>query len=39
MAVKKIIAILSTIFLFVAVNAFLYITITSRLANNFSGTN
>ena len=39
MAVKKIIAILCTIFLFVAVNAFLYITITSRLANNFSGTN
>lgn len=36
---KKIIAILCTIFLFVAVNAFLYITITSRLANNFSGTN
>ena len=36
---KKIIAILSTILLFVAVNAFLYITITSRLANNFSGTN
>ena len=39
MAVKKIIAILGTILLFVAVNAFLYITITSRLANNFSGTN
>lgn len=36
---KKIIAILCTILLFVAVNAFLYITITSRLANNFSGTN
>lgn len=36
---KKIIAILGTILLFVAVNAFLYITITSRLANNFSGTN
>ena len=36
---KKIIAILSIILLFAAVNAFLYITITSRLANNFSGTN
>lgn len=35
---KKIIVILATVFLFVAVNAFLYITITSRLANNFSGT-
>ncbi len=36
---KKTIAILGTILLFVAVNVFLYITITSRLANNFSGTN
>lgn len=36
---KKIIAILSTVLLFVAVNALLYITITSRLTNNFSGTN
>ncbi len=33
------IAIAGTILLFVAVNAFLYITITRRLANNFSGTN
>lgn len=36
---KKIIVVLGTIFLFVAVNVFLYVTITSRLANNFSGTN
>lgn len=36
---KKMIAIAGTILLFVAVNAFLYITITRRLANNFSGTN
>ena len=36
---KKMIAILGTIFLFVTVNVFLYLTITSRLANNFSGTN
>jgi len=36
---KKIITICGTVLLFVAVNAFLYITITSRLANNFSGTN
>ena len=35
---KKIIVILATAILFVTVNAFLYITITSRLANNFSGT-
>ena len=38
MAVKKIIVILATVLLFALVNAFLYITITSRLANNFSGT-
>lgn len=36
--VKKKIVILGTILIFAAVNAFLYITITSRLANNFSGT-
>ncbi|MBR4733491.1 MAG: substrate-binding domain-containing protein [Lachnospiraceae bacterium] len=36
---KKMIAILGTIFLFVTVNVFLYLTITCRLANNFSGTN
>ena len=36
---KKIIVILGTVFLFVAVNVFLYVAITSRLANNFSGTN
>ena len=36
---KKMFAILGTIFLFVTVNVFLYLTITSRLANNFSGTN
>ncbi len=35
---KKIIIIIITILLFVFANAFLYITITSRLANNFSGT-
>ena len=35
---KKIIVILATALLFVTANAFLYITITSRLANNFSGT-
>ncbi len=35
---KKSISILVIIFLFVSLNAFLYITITSRLANNFSGT-
>ena len=33
---KKAIVILTTIFLFVFVNAFMYITITSRLANNYS---
>ncbi len=38
MAVKKIIAISGIIFLFIIVNVFLYVTITSRLANNFSGT-
>lgn len=36
---KKLIAVLGITLLFVVVNAFLYITITSRLANNFSGTN
>ncbi|MDE6686298.1 MAG: hypothetical protein K2K17_03165, partial [Lachnospiraceae bacterium] len=34
---KKIIVILTTVLLFVSVNVFLYITITSRLANNYSG--
>lgn len=37
MVVKKIIIIIATILIFVVANAFLYITITSRLANNFSG--
>ena len=36
---KKRIVLLGTVILFIAVNAFLYVTITSRLANNFSGTN
>ena len=36
---KKIITILGTIFMFVAVNTFLYITITNRLVNNYSGAN
>ena len=36
---KKIFVILGTVFFFVTVNVFLYVTITSRLANNFSGTN
>lgn len=36
---KRILAIVGTILLFAAVNVFLYVTITSRLANNFSGTN
>lgn len=34
---KKITVLLATAFLFVAVNVFLYITITIRLANNFGG--
>ena len=36
---KKIAAVLLTVLLFAAVNLFLYQTITSRLANNYSGTN
>ena len=36
---KKIIVLLGTVFLFIAANIFLYVTITSRLTNNFSGTN
>lgn len=35
---KKIIVVISTIFMFVFINIFLYVTITSRLANNYSGT-
>lgn len=35
---KKRIALAAMILLFIAVNAFLYLTITCRLANNFSGT-
>ena len=35
---KKIIIIIAAVLFFVLVNVFLYITITSRLANNFSGT-
>ena len=38
MAVKRITVILTTALIFAAVNAMLYVTITRRLANNFSGT-
>lgn len=34
---KKILVLLGTVIWFVAVNVFLYVTITGRLANNFSG--
>ena len=36
---KRTIAIVGMLLLFAAVNSFLYITVTSRLANNFSGAN
>ena len=35
---KRILILLTTALLFVAVNVFLYVSITRRLANNFSGT-
>ena len=38
MAVKKLILILAIVFLFVMANVFLYVTVTRRLVNNFSGT-
>ena len=36
---KKIVVLLATVFFFIATNVLLYVAITSRLANNFSGTN
>ena len=36
---KKIVVLLGTVLLFAAANTFLYITITSRLANNYGGAN
>ena len=35
---KKVLILIVTALIFVAANAFLYLTITRRLANNFSGT-